>query len=191
MIMALGAQNLFVMEKGLMKDRAIFVAMLCSVCDVSLIFLGVLGAGTFFAQNAILTLLLKLAGGAFLLKYAYSKFREAGKIQKVAANLSLKETDLKSIILSTLAVSLLNPHVYLDTVVLIGGYSTQFHGLEDKLSFAMGAGFFSIFWFFSLSKGASLFSEVLRKPKTMKFINYGTSSLMTYMGITLILSITA
>lgn len=188
MILALGAQNLFVLEKGLQKDRPLIVALICSLCDVSLIFMGVLGAGSFFAQNATLTLLLKLAGAAFLFKYAYGKFREAGKAQEIDPNSESRLTDIKAILLSTLAISLLNPHVYLDTVVLVGGYSTNFPAIEDKLNFAVGAGLFSIFWFFSLSLGASLFSSALKKPKTMKLINYGTSALMTYLGINLLWS---
>lgn len=172
MILALGAQNLFVLEKGLLKDRPLLVATICSVCDVSLILLGVFGAGAFFAQNAMLSLLLKLGGAAFLLKYAYGKFREAGNFQKLAEQLTVKQSGLHTILLSTLAVSLLNPHVYLDTVVLIGGYSTQFLTTHDKLNFAIGAGLLSIVWFFSLSMGASFFSSALTKPKTMRNINY-------------------
>jgi L-lysine exporter family protein LysE/ArgO len=186
MILALGAQNLFVLEKGLLKDRPIMVATICSVCDVSLIFLGVLGAGTFFAQNAVLSLLLKLAGAAFLFKYAYGKFREAEKAHGVQAQTQSKGTSHTTLILSTLAVTLLNPHVYLDTVVLLGGYSTQFQSVQDKLNFAMGAGLLSIIWFFSLSMGASMFSAAINKPKTMKFINYGASGIMVYLGINLL-----
>lgn len=189
MILALGAQNLFVLEKGLLKDRPLLVATICSVCDVSLILLGVLGAGSFFAQNAMLSILLKIAGAAFLLKYAYGKFREAGNQLKLNASSENIGTSLQTIVLSTLAVSLLNPHVYLDTVVLIGGYSTQFININDKLNFAIGAGLFSIIWFYSLSIGAGFFSSALENPKTMKFINYGASAIMTFLGTNLLWSI--
>ncbi len=186
MIMALGAQNLFILEKGLQKDRPYLVALICSFCDVSLIFMGVLGAGSFFAQNATLTLILKVAGAAFLFKYAYAKYKEAKNSQNHDTFLTTKITNLRGLILSSLAVSLLNPHVYLDTFVLIGGYSTNYQSLEDKLNFALGAGLFSIFWFFSVGLGAGLFSSALKNPKTMKFINYSTSALMTYLGINLL-----
>jgi L-lysine exporter family protein LysE/ArgO len=186
MIFALGAQNLFVLEKGLLKDRPVLVATICSICDVSLIFLGVLGAGSFFAQNAMLSLLLKLAGSAFLFKYAYGKFREAGRFQKLDEQIKIKETGLQTMIFSTLAVSLLNPHVYLDTVVLIGGYSTQFATTSDKVNFALGSGLFSIIWFYTLSLGAGHFSVALKKPKMMKNINYGASALMTFLGANLL-----
>ncbi len=188
MILALGAQNLFVLEKGILKDRPALVASICSLCDVSLILLGVLGAGSLFAQNESLSLLLKLAGAAFLFKYAYGKFKEAKNSQETKTELNLKETSLYSIVFSTLAVSLLNPHVYLDTVVLIGGYSTQFATTQEKLNFAMGAGLFSVIWFFSLSFGASFFSSALQKPKTMKVINYGAAFIMSYLGVNLLLS---
>lgn len=188
MILALGAQNLFVLEKGIMKDRPALVASICSFCDVSLILLGVMGAGTFFSQNAGVALILKLAGAAFLFKYAYGKFREARNGQETKAAFNLKETSLYSIVFSTLAVSLLNPHVYLDTVILIGGYSTQFPTTQEKLNFAMGASLFSVIWFFSLSYGASFFSTTLQKPKAMRMINYGAAFIMTYLGANLLLS---
>lgn len=186
MILALGAQNLFVLEKGLLKDRPLLVATICSLCDVSLIFLGVLGAGSFFAQNPVLSLLLKLGGAAFLLKYAYGKFREAGNKQGLETKINVKEKGMSTIVVSTLAVSLLNPHVYLDTVVLIGGYSTQFLATTDKLYFALGAGLFSIIWFYSLSMGAGFFSAALKQPKIMRNINYGASAIMTILGVNLL-----
>ncbi len=189
MILALGAQNLFVLERGLMKDRPLLIAALCSLCDVTLILLGVLGAGAFFAQNALLSLLLKIAGAAFLFKYAYGKLREGGRLSTGRETLALRQSPLATIIASTLAVSLLNPHVYLDTVVLIGGYSTKYPALQDKLNFAMGAGLFSIVWFFTLSLGASFFSSALRKEQTMKWVNYGAAAIMGGLGINLLATI--
>lgn len=186
MILALGAQNLFVLEKGLLKDRPILVATICSICDVSLILLGVLGAGSFFAQNPSLSTFLKIAGAAFLLKYAYGKFKEARSGRTVNAEASLKTTGLYSMVLSTLAVTLLNPHVYLDTMILIGGYSTQFTTTEEKLNFAMGAGSFSVIWFFTLSFGAGFFSSALKNPKTMKYVNYSAAGIMAYLGVNLL-----
>lgn len=189
MILALGAQNLFVLEKGLVKDRPFLIAAICSICDVSLILMGVLGAGAFFAQNQQLALVLKLAGAAFLLKYAYGKFREAGKASSTQAQKVLKQSSLASIVLSTLAVSLLNPHVYLDTVVLLGGFSMKYPIFADKIYFALGAGLFSVIWFFALSFGAVYFSSALSKPKTMKLINYGASGIMTYLGVGLLMTV--
>jgi L-lysine exporter family protein LysE/ArgO len=189
MILALGAQNLFVLEKGLLKDRPLLVAAICSICDVSLILVGVLGAGSFFAQNEWLSLAMKLGGAAFLLKYAYAKYREAGGVQKMDSPLRVHSSGFKTILLSTLGVSLLNPHVYLDTVVLIGGYSTQFLTINDKIKFAIGAGLFSVIWFYSLSLGAGYFSSALESPKTMKKINYGASFIMTVLALNLLWSV--
>ncbi len=188
MILALGAQNLFVLEKGLLRDRPILIATICSLCDVSLILFGVLGAGSFFAKNAILSLGLKFAGAAFLFKYAFDKFQETRTVSESRTDLILQKSSVTTIILSALAVSLLNPHVYLDTVVLIGSYSTKYPVLEDKLGFAMGASLFSIAWFFSLSFGASFFSSALSRPRIMKFINYAASLIMSYLGVNLLLS---
>ena len=188
MIMALGAQNLFVLEKGLTKDRAYLVAAICSICDMSLIFLGVLGAGAFFSQNEVLTMILKIAGAAFLFKYAYDKFREAGATMALGTPSPKTTKTLKEVILSTLAVSLLNPHVYLDTVVLIGGYSTKFADHSEKIQFAFGAGLFSAIWFFTVSLGAGYLSGALKEERTMRKVNYATSFMMAYLGANLILS---
>lgn len=189
MILALGAQNIFVLERGLHKDRPFLIAAICSVCDVSLIMMGVLGAGSYFAQNETLSLILKLAGAAFLFKYAYSKYKEAGKGSDSVLEEKIKHSSLQTLIFSTLAVSLLNPHVYLDTVILIGGYSTKYPLFEDKLNFAIGAGIFSILWFFTLSFGASYFSSTLKKPKAMKIVNYGAAFIMSYLGVNLLLTV--
>lgn len=189
MILAVGAQNLFVLEKGLLKERPLLVALICSICDVSLIMLGVLGAGSFFANNEILTIAFKILGAIFLLKYAWGKYKEASAGAEVTSSQISQERGLKSLVYSALAVSLLNPHVYLDTVVLIGGYSTQFPSFEGKLNFALGAGLYSVLWFFALSYGASLFSSALNKPATMKKINYGSSIIMTGLGVNLLWSL--
>lgn len=189
MIMALGAQNIFVLEKGLLKDRAFLVAAICILCDVSLIFLGVMGAGSFFARNASLTLLLKFIGAGFLFKYAFQKFREAGLVQEFKSDASRKEKGLGAIVLSTLAVTLLNPHVYLDTVVLLGGYATRFSSVSEKLQFALGAGSVSLLWFVALSLGAGMFSATLTEPKAMRRLNYASSLIMTYLGGSLLLSV--
>lgn len=188
MILALGAQNIFVLEKGLTKDRPFLIATICSVCDVSLIMLGVLGAGSYFAQNEALSILLKLAGGTFLLKYASDKFHEAQDKTGSRFTLSSQRSTISAMIFSTLAVSLLNPHVYLDTIVLIGGYSTKYQELGDRMSFAIGAGITSICWFFLLSSCANYFSTALSKPKTMKYLNYSAAAIMSYLGLGLLLS---
>lgn len=189
MILAVGAQNLFVLEKGLLKERPMLVALICSLCDVSLIMLGVLGAGSFFANNELLTMAFKIFGAMFLLKYAWGKYLEASNPVETQKAVVDETRGLKTLIYSTLAVSLLNPHVYLDTVVLLGGYSTQFPTFEGKLNFALGAGMYSVAWFFAVSYGASLFSSVLNTPKTMKKINYASSIIMTGLGVNLLWSL--
>jgi L-lysine exporter family protein LysE/ArgO len=189
MILALGAQNLFVLEKGLKKEHSTLIAFICSVCDISLIMLGVLGAGSFFAGNEGLTMLLKIVGASFLLRYAWVKFHEASVPLSANESSSKSKAGLKAVIMSTLGVSLLNPHVYLDTVVLLGGYSTQFGSVQERLSFAVGAGLLSAIWFFSLSFGAGLFSKKLNQPATMKKLNYFSSALMVCLGVNLAWSV--
>lgn len=173
LILALGAQNIFVLESGLKKRRQFLVATLCSICDLLLIAVGILGAATIFIQVPLLKISFGIAGVGFLAYYGSKKIREGFKSsfssEKGASNTgaSFRET-----VVLSLSFSLLNPHVYLDTVILIGGYATKFIVLSERIFFGLGAGLFSILWFFSLSFFAAKMSESLSNPKTMRMISF-------------------
>lgn len=177
LIIALGAQNLFVLECGLRKQNPILVASLCTLCDALLIALGVLGAATLFLSYPLIKIIFGILGVAFLVYYGVLKLRESF--------FSFKETyskpvpSKKKIIIQTLAFSLLNPHVYLDTIILIGGYSTQFPDLMDRSLFGAGAASISFLWFFGLSLLSSQLSRFLSRPRAMRGIALVSGLLLT------------
>jgi L-lysine exporter family protein LysE/ArgO len=170
LILALGAQNLFVLDSGLKRQRPLLVASLCSLCDLLLILLGVLGAATIFVQYPLLKITFGLLGCGFLLYYGILKLCEAWNPAPIVETKMSAQT-LKQTVLATLGFSLLNPHVYLDTVVLIGGYSSQFDQWRQRLEFGAGAGVCSILWFFGLALVATSFSRLLHNPRAMRAVS--------------------
>lgn len=171
LILALGAQNLFVLESGLKKQRHLAAALVCSVCDALLIAVGVLGAASIFVQVPLLKILFGVAGVAFLFYYGVLKSQEGLFSSEAQTVKSETASDLKRVVLLSLSFSLLNPHVYLDTVVLIGGYSAKFSELPDRGVFGLGAASFSTLWFFGLAIFASYMGRFLQNSRAMKKVS--------------------
>lgn len=170
LILALGAQNIFVLNSGLRREKHLLVATVCSLCDAILIFLGVLGVATVFVQVPILKIGLGVIGVLFLFFYGLMKLNEARKGISLT-KVSDQKLTIKQTIMMTLGFSLLNPHVYLDTVVLIGGYSSKFNELIDRFYFGLGAMSFSTLWFFGLAILASAGSRILNNEIRMRGIS--------------------
>jgi L-lysine exporter family protein LysE/ArgO len=168
LILVLGAQNLFILESGLQRRRHLLVATMCTVCDVFLIFLGVLGTSSLLTQIPWLKILFGAVGVVFLTYYGFLKVASP---MSVSANHSAKNrtsVPARLVIGQTLAFSLLNPHAYLDAIVLIGGYASQFASVFDRLCFGLGACVFSLIWFFGLAYFASAMSHWMNNPKVMR-----------------------
>jgi L-lysine exporter family protein LysE/ArgO len=162
LILALGAQNIFVMHSGLRKQRHLWVALVSSICDTLLVFVGVLGVATFFVRYPLLKAGLGVVG--------ILKLKEA----KAGTNLSratVRSMTVKQAILTSLGFSLLNPHVYLDAVVLVGGYSSKFSLLVERFYFGAGASVFSTIWFFGLVLLASLAGKLLNSPNAVRVVS--------------------
>lgn len=168
LILALGAQNLFVLESGLKRQRHLFVAGLCSICDAALIAVGVLGVATVLVKIPLLKISLGILGVLFLAWYGGVKLFEKPVLQD--ANSSTIPPNLKRIILQTLAFSILNPHVYLDAIVLIGGYSTTYDTMFERALFGAGATLFSVIWFLGLALLSAQASRFLNNPKSMRIV---------------------
>lgn len=170
LILALGAQNIFVINSGLRQHHHLLVAFICAACDTLLIFLGVLGVATFFVKIPILKISLGILGVVFLFYYGLLKLKEAKNKVDFTNNTKNTKSAWKTT-LATLGFSLLNPHVYLDTVILIGGYSTKFSEMNERFYFGAGASFFSTVWFFSISTLASYGKKMLHKAHLMRRIS--------------------
>ena len=162
LIIAIGAQNAFVLSQGVRRNFPLQTAIVCSLCDAFLILLGVTGVGSLVATNPMLTQVATWLGALFLIWYGGRSFRSVIQGGSLVTSTEVIPSRRK-LLLTTLALTLLNPHVYLDTIVMIGGFSGQLSEAERYL-FGAGAMTASVLWFFSLSLGAGFLAPVFRKP---------------------------
>ncbi len=169
LIFALGAQNLFVLEAGLKRQHHLTISLVCFLCDMTLILLGVAGAATLFTQFPGLKILIGVFGVTFLFLYGVSKifFNEKAMLKQESSPI---ETTLKRSILLAVTFSILNPHAYLDAFILIGGFSSKYELLQDRLMLGLGAGVYSGVWFLLLSSLSSIMKPILEHPFRMKMI---------------------
>lgn len=185
LILALGAQNLFVIDVGLKKNNHILAATICSICDVILIMLGVLGVSAILVKTPSFKAFVGLIGALFLLYYAILKFKEVIYGIKEESRKNKGQLTKKMVIISTLGFTLLNPHVYIDTFFLIGGFSTQYKSINHKLSFGIGAGAFSIVWFYFLALFSSTFSNTLTKERNLRIVSLFAGLILGYLAFSL------
>lgn len=164
LIVAIGAQNAFVLTQGIRRQHHMIIALICSLIDATLITAGVAGLGAAIAASPTLRMLAAWGGAAFLVWYGTNSFISAYRGQgQLQADDGATRT-LKASIAFTLAVSLLNPHVYIDTVILLGGISAQLPESERYL-FGAGACCASVLWFFSLSLGGQAIAPVMQSRR--------------------------
>ncbi len=169
LIIAIGAQNVFVLTQGIQKQYHWLTALICSISDVLLIFVGAAGVGSFVAGNHALQAGAAWLGAVFLGWYGLRA------LVSVTAKNSLQQkqrgaANLRIIVLTALALTFLNPHVYIDTVLLLGTIGGQYQAGERYL-FALGASLSSILWFFSLSFGGALLAPIFQKSISWRFLN--------------------
>lgn len=172
MIIPLGAQNSHVLNHGIKRNHHFLAATICMLCDVVLIALGVFGGAKLIASSPNLVTIISWGGILFLCGYASLSFSQAWlnnyeKCQKTASTANKKPW---LVIISTLAVTLLNPHVYLDTVMILGSVGGQFQG-NEKIAFALGTMLASMLWFYSLAGAAAKMSPWLNQAKIKRVID--------------------
>ena len=180
LILAIGPQNLFVIEQGLKRNFVFTVTTICTVSDILLIFLGIFIYHIFDSISLEVEVILNIVLVLFLVRFIKEKineFRTSHKIKNIK-----KSQNLKNIIFKTLGFTYLNPHVYSDTVFILGNLSKNFK-LEDKFYFALGASFASIIFFYSLGYMSSMFAGFIKKKSTWKYIN---TFIITFMSILVI-----
>jgi L-lysine exporter family protein LysE/ArgO len=169
LILAIGAQNIFVIEQGLKKQYIFLVCLICSISDLILIFLGIFlfqYLGNFF--NSTIELILNIFLFIFLAHFIYGK--ASIKNNKVNFNKEIKNISISSIITKTLAFTYLNPHVYSDTVFFLGNFSKNFL-IIDKYYFGIGASISSFIFFFIIGYLSKSLSKFLKSEKVWKKIN--------------------
>lgn len=176
LIMAIGAQNAFVLAQGLRQEHHISVAIICMTCDAILITAGTFGLAVVLAEHPLAMSFTRWAGIIFLVGYAAFALRRAFSNHGLTVTASNQPTrPRRTVLLTTLAITLLNPHVYLDTMVLIGAVGAQ---QELPLLFVLGAASASITWFFCLALGAAKLAPMLQRPMTWRLIDLTVALMM-------------
>ena len=170
LILAIGAQNLFVIEQGLKKQYIFTVCLICSISDLILIFLGIFlfeYFNDFFTKQ--IELIFNILLFIFLIYFIFTKIRS--NYSNINFEIKSETYKLKSIFLKTLAFTYLNPHVYSDTVFFLGNLSKNFE-LADKYSFGIGASISSFLFFFILGYLSKFMSNYLKSSRVWKIVNY-------------------
>ena len=167
LIFALGAQNLFVLEAGLRRQNHLTVSLVCFLCDFAMIMLGVAGAATLFTQFPEFKIFVGLLGVSFLFSYGISKIFAKPEKQAETAQAVIAISIKRSIVLAA-TFSILNPHAYLDAFILIGGFSTKYEALQDRVMLGMGAACYSGLWFLVLSSFSAKMKPILDQPVRMQ-----------------------
>ena len=169
LIVAIGAQNAFVLRQGLLRSHVGTVVTLCALSDLVLISAGVSGIGAIVDHAGWVLTVVRWLGGAFLTWYAAGSLRRVGRPERLAAEARGRAPRSQALGRAA-ALTWLNPHVYLDTVLLLGSIANS-HGSGGRWWFALGAGLASIVWFCGLGFGARLLAPVLCRPRAWQVLD--------------------
>ncbi|MEI7230732.1 arginine exporter ArgO [Pectobacterium carotovorum] len=171
MILPLGPQNAFVMNQGIRRQYHLMVALLCALSDMVLIAAGIFGGSALLSQSSLLLGAVTWGGVAFLLWFGWGAMKTAFSKNIALASAEVMKQSRWRIIATMLAVTWLNPHVYLDTFVVLGSLGSQF--ADDARSwFALGTMTASFTWFFALALLASWLAPLLNTPRVQRVINF-------------------
>ncbi len=184
LIIAIGAQNAFILRQGLLRSHVFILCLICALSDALLIAAGVGGLGTLVSQSPLLISVVTIGGAVFLGSYAVMAFRRALHPAAMQAG-APHALGLKVAVATCLAFTFLNPHVYLDTVVLLGSLSAAYHG-AGRLSYGVGAATASFVWFFALGYGARLLQPVFARPAAWRVLDVVIGIVMSLLAISLL-----
>jgi len=189
LIIAIGAQNAFVLRQGLARNHTFAVALTCVLCDVALIAAGAIGFGGLVGRFPSIASIAAWGGAAFLGVYGAVSLRSALRPHTLRAEEPGAHgplTTTTAAVGATLAISLLNPHVYLDTVVLLGSVAAQYPP-ATRVWFTLGAMTASAVWFFGLAYGARLLEPLFAKPTAWRVLDAAIAGIMWWIAATLVL----
>lgn len=186
LIVAIGAQNAFILRQGLLQRHVFILCLICALSDALLIAAGVGGMGTLVSQSDTLILIVTLGGAVFLGSYAALAFKRAARPEAMVAG-APEGLSLKAAVLTCLAFTFLNPHVYLDTVLLLGSLSASFEGGE-RVAYGAGAMIASFVWFFGLGYGARLLAPIFARPTAWRVLDAAIGVIMSLLAIALLWS---
>ncbi|GHD56758.1 LysE/ArgO family amino acid transporter [Jeongeupia chitinilytica] len=185
LIVAIGAQNAHVLRMGLLRRHAMLTAAVCALCDIALISLGLLGMGALLADSPALMAAARWGGAAYLLWYAFGSLRAAFKPAALDATQQGSSLNRQQALATALGFSLLNPHVYLDTVLLLGSVGGRYDGIA-RLQFGLGAVSASLLWFFGLALAAKALAPWLARPMVWRLLDGLTAAVMAGLAVMLL-----
>ncbi|MFC4222671.1 LysE/ArgO family amino acid transporter [Lysinibacter cavernae] len=186
LIIAIGVQNIFVLRQGIRGEHVLPVVLVCALSDAALILLGVTGLGVIIERAPLLITIIRWAGAAFLLTYAVLAARRVFTANSLDVTTEGKSAGLGATVLAVLALTWLNPHVYLDTVLLLGSIANT-HGIDGRWWFAVGAVLASVIWFTALGYGARLLRPLFAKPIAWRVLDAIIAVVMLVLGVKLVL----
>ena len=178
LIIAIGPQNLYVINQGLKKNFILIVVLICSLSDSLLIVCGIYLSNNILSLNPSVITIMKLVGGIWLILYGINKIKNSRN--HVINNKEFNEASFTKVVITTLAITYANPHVYLDTVILLGSISINF---DNKLYFGLGAIFASFVFFFSLGYFSNFLSQYIKSQKVWFYIDNVMGFLMLFYGL--------
>ena len=193
LIIAIGPQNAFVIQQGILRQHVFLAAFVCTFVDVVLIIIGAAGFGTLIAIIPSLKTYVLWGGILFLMGYGtlslISSFKHPGDEDSLGKNESGYPTkNRKSIIITAAGFSLLNPHVYLDTVILLGGLAAQYE-IPERNYFAFGAIMASVVWFYGIGYGATLVAPWFESSKGKRIVDLVIAMIMFVLAFVLMLNV--
>lgn len=184
LIIAIGAQNAFILRQGLLGRHVFILCLICALSDALLIAVGVAGLGALIATSPTLIAVVTAGGGLFLLAYAAMAFRRALKPDALQAA-DTGEGGLRTAVIACLAFTFLNPHVYLDTVLLLGSLSARYEGAA-RVAYGSGAVLASFVWFFGLGYGARLLQPIFARKAAWRVLDAVIGLVMVAIGLGLL-----
>ena len=187
LIVAIGAQNAFVLRQGIRREHVLVVVAICTAADALLITVGTLGIGSVVERAPWLLTALRWGGVAYLVWFAIGGFRSALSSHSLTADDAVgADGSLRKVALTTLALTFLNPHVYLDTMVMLGNLANQ-QG-DQRWTYTLGAITGSVLWFPALGLGARALAKPLNRPGTWRAVDIGVGVVMLLVALRLVLA---
>ena len=185
LIVAIGAQNAFVLRQGLRREHVLPVVLTCALSDALLISGGILGLGALLTRSQLALDIAKYGGAAFLYTYAFLAAKRAFNPSAITST-SNTPAALRSVVLACLGFTYLNPHVYLDTVVLLGSLANQ-RGTNGRWLYGLGAVTASFTWFFSLGFFSRKLTPTFARPRSWQYLDTAIALLMTTLATWMLL----
>lgn len=185
LIVSIGAQNAFLLKQGILKQHVFWISSFCFLGDVFLMTVGVLGLGTLIAELPILSLVISLLGAVFLFTYGSRSFISIFRSNEYLKASGENASSLKKALMITFAITFLNPHVYIDTVVIVGSIGGKLD-FDGKMYFLAGTLLCSFLWFFGVGYGAGLLSPYFAKRRTWQILDAITALIMYFIAVSLL-----